>query len=107
LSALPPEVTPAAAPTVVPRGRAARLLVGLLRFFGLWAGISGAYATMGGGACPCCGNPGCPVGIGGAGIVGALGSLLINYGRRGLAAVRNRIRRSAPTDRLMQDAFPG
>jgi hypothetical protein len=76
---------------VVPRGRAARLLAGLLRFVGLWAGISGAYAVMGGGTCPCCGNPGCPVGI--AGIYGAVGSLIIDYGRRWLAAIRNRIGR--------------
>ena len=78
---------------VVPRGRATRLLAGLLRFFGLWAGISGAYAAMGGGTCPCCGNPGCPVGIGIAGIVGAVGSLIINHGRRGFAVIRSRIRR--------------
>ena len=89
-------MTPTTAPSVVPRGRAARLLAGLLRFFGLWAGISGAYAVMGGGACPCCGNPGCPVGIGIAGIFGALGSLIINYGRRGFAAIRSRIKRHNP-----------
>lgn len=96
LSALQPEVTPAAAPSVVPSGRAARVLANLLRFFGLWAGISGAYAAVGGGACPCCGNPGCPVGIGIAGIFGALGSLIINYGRRGFAIIRSRIKRQNP-----------
>ncbi len=87
---------PPAQATIVPRGRAARILAGLLRFFGLWAGISGAYAVMGGGACPCCGNPGCPVGLGAAAILGAIGSILINYGRRGLAAIRSRIRKHGP-----------
>lgn len=96
LSALQPEVTPTAAPSVVPSGRAARVLANLLRFLGLWAGISGAYAVVGGGACPCCGNPGCPVGIGIAGIFGALGSLIINYGRRWLAVIRSRTRRHGP-----------
>ncbi len=90
---LQPKVTPAAAPSVVPGSRAARVLANLLRFLGLWAGISAAYAAMGGGTCPCCGNPGCPVGIGVAGIFGALGSLIINYGHRGFTAVRNRIGR--------------
>lgn len=80
---------PAAPATVVPRGRAARILAGLLRFFGLWAGISGAYAVMGGGACPCCGNPGCPVGLGAAAILGALGSFIIVKGRGLLARLRN------------------
>jgi hypothetical protein len=74
---------------VVPRGRAARILAGLLRFFGLWAGISGAYAVMGGGACPCCGNPGCPVGLGAAAILGASGSFIIVKGRGFLARLRN------------------
>jgi hypothetical protein len=81
---------------VEPRGHAARLLAGGLRFFGLWAGISGAYTVMGGGTCPCCGNPGCPVGLGVAGIFGALGSLIINYGRRWFAAIRNHAKRRTP-----------
>ncbi len=68
-------------PSITPRGWVARTIASLLRFFGLWAGISGAYVTFGGRTCPCCGNPGCPVGIGVAGIFGALGSLLILNGR--------------------------
>jgi hypothetical protein len=86
---------PAVPAAIAPRGRAARLLAGLLRFFGLWAGISGAYAMMGG-TCPCCGNPGCPVGLGVAAILGALGSLIINYGRRWFTAVRSHMWRHAP-----------
>jgi hypothetical protein len=67
-------------PRVVPRGVAARGLAALLRFFGLWAGISGAYAVMGG-TCPCCGRVGCPVGIGAAAVLGGLGSLFVFKGR--------------------------
>jgi len=81
----------AAGPTTVePRGRAARLLAGLLRFFGLWAAISGAYAMMGG-TCPFCGNPSCPVGLGVAGIFGALGSLIITQGRHLSTVIRRRL----------------
>jgi hypothetical protein len=82
MSALPVGPT-----TVEPRGRAARLLAGLLRFFGLWAAITGAYAVMGG-TCPFCGNSACPVGLGFAGILGALGSLVLTQGRRLFTSVR-------------------
>ena len=81
----PPEKTAPA----VPRGRFARVLAGLLRFLGLWVGISGTYA-MAGATCPCCGKPGCPVGWGGAAILGALGSLIVLKGR----ALLTRLRRS-------------
>jgi len=72
---------PCPADSVRPHGRLAALLVSILRFLGLWAGISGAYLTAGG-TCPCCGQPGCPVGIGAAAILGALGSFLVLKGRR-------------------------
>jgi len=38
------------------------ILPGVLRFLGLWAGISGGYLTMGS-TCPCCGRPGLNAGI--------------------------------------------
>jgi hypothetical protein len=75
---------------VEPSGRAARLLARLLRFFGLWVGISGTYAVMCG-TCPFCGRPGCPVGLGVAGIFGALGSLILTQGRYLFAAIRGRL----------------
>jgi hypothetical protein len=81
---------PAGPPRIEPRGRAARLLAGWLRFFGLWAGISGTYALMCG-TCPFCGRPGCPVGLGVAGIFGASGSLLLTQGRHVLAVIRRRL----------------
>ena len=81
----------AASPAVVePRGRAARMLAGLLRFFGLWAGISGTYAVMCG-ACPFCGRPGCPAGIGVAGVFGVLGSLILTQGRHLFATIGGRL----------------
>ncbi|MEN9979414.1 MAG: hypothetical protein ABIK38_03600 [candidate division WOR-3 bacterium] len=51
-------------------------LPGILRLLGFWAGITGGYATFGS-TCPCCGRPGCPVGLGIAALFGALGSVLI------------------------------
>jgi len=83
-------ISPAGPSAVVPRGRAARLLAGLLRFFGLWAAISGAYAMIGG-TCPFCGNPSCPVGLGVAGIFGVLGSLILTQGRHLSTAIRRRL----------------
>jgi len=40
----------------------------LLRFFGLWFAFSGLYAMFA--VCPFCGQVGCPVGAGSAGIIG-------------------------------------
>lgn len=51
----------------------------------LGAAISGAFAVFGGN-CPCCGKPGCPVGLG---IFGLLGSLLVMNGQRLLIIIRN------------------
>jgi len=68
---------------------APRLLAGLLRFFVLRAGISGAYALMCG-TCPFCGRPGCPVGLGVAGIFGAFGSLVLTQGRHLLTVIRRK-----------------
>jgi len=78
------DVTP-----VTPRDRSAAVLAGILRFLGLWAGVSGAYLAVGG-TCPCCGRPGCPVGIGSAAILGALGSLTVLKGRALLARLRRK-----------------
>jgi hypothetical protein len=66
------------------------MLAGLLRFSGLWVGISGTYAVMCG-TCPFCGRPGCPVGIGVAGMFGALGSVILTQGRNLYVAIRGRL----------------
>ncbi|MEO0010404.1 MAG: hypothetical protein ABIK51_07825 [candidate division WOR-3 bacterium] len=60
------------------------LLPQVLRLFGLWAGITGGYATFGS-TCPCCGSRGCPVGLGIAAVFGALGSFFLLKGRTRLA----------------------
>jgi len=65
------------------------ILPGVLRFLGLWAGITGGYMTMGS-TCPCCGRPGCPVGFGIAALFGALGSFLITKGKNLLARLRGK-----------------
>ena len=66
------------------------MLAGMLRFSGLWVGISGTYAVMCG-TCPFCGRPGCPVGIGVAGMFGALGSVILTQGRNLYVAIRDRL----------------
>jgi hypothetical protein len=80
------------ASSVIPRSRAACALAGLLRFSRHWAAISAAYVTFGS-ACSSYGHPDFPVNIGIVGIFGVLGALTVNYGRRWLAAIRNRIGR--------------
>ncbi len=45
----------------------------LLRFFGWWLGFSGLYAMFA--VCPFCGQAGCPVGIGGSGLIGGFFAL--------------------------------
>ena len=55
---------------------------GLLRFFSWWLVFFGIYASSS--VCPFCGTPGCPVGVGAAGIIGGCFAGLWTYGRAGL-----------------------
>ena len=52
---------------------------GLLRFFSWWLVFFGIYASSS--VCPFCGTPGCPVGVGAAGIMGGFFAALWTYGR--------------------------
>lgn len=88
-------LTPAPTAPIVPRGRAARVLAGLLRFSRHWAAISAAYAAFGS-ACSSYGRPDFPVNMSIVGIFGVLGALILNYGRRWLAVVRSRTGRQNP-----------
>ncbi len=74
------------------KGRVARGLVAVLRFLGLWTGISGIYARAGA-TCPFCGQPGCPVGLGAAASVGLLGSFFVLKGRKLAARAWDTVRR--------------
>jgi len=51
----------------------------LLRFSGWWFGFSGLYAMFA--VCPFCGQTGCPVGIGSAGLVGGFCALGMQNGK--------------------------
>jgi len=53
----------------------------ILQFFGLWGGAAAMYAGTSA-ACPCCGQPGCPVGIAGAGFVGLVVAGIVHLFRR-------------------------
>ena len=46
------------------------------RPLGTWAGFAGLCALTGG-VCPCCGQPACPNGLLGAGLVGTIFALVI------------------------------
>ncbi len=54
-------------------GALKRSLLGFLAFFGIYASSS---------VCPFCGTPGCPVGAGGAAVVGGLFAALWQYGKQ-------------------------
>ena len=62
----------------------------LLRFLALWLGISWLYAGSSG-VCPFCGQPGCPVGAGSAGVVGAFIALVVQNWRASVRFVRARL----------------
>jgi hypothetical protein len=60
----------------------------LLRFFGWWLGFSGLYAMFA--VCPFCGQQGCPVGAGSAGIVGGFFALVMQNGRSFLKLITHK-----------------
>ena len=64
---------------------------GLLRFFSWWLVFFGIYASSS--VCPFCGTPGCPVGVGAAGIMGGFFAALWTYGRAWLDRLKALIRR--------------
>jgi len=56
-----------------------RVVVWLLKFFGLWAGFAAFYSTMS--VCPVCGQQGCVVGVGTSVLLGAVFSFLVMRGK--------------------------
>ncbi|MCK9377052.1 MAG: hypothetical protein M0P73_12970 [Syntrophobacterales bacterium] len=67
------------------------IIGGLGRFFSWWLVFFGIYASSS--VCPCCGTPGCPVGVGAAGIIGGCFAALWTYGRAGLDRLKALIER--------------
>jgi hypothetical protein len=55
--------------------KAASIIKKILRFLGWWLGLSMLYAMFA--VCPFCGRQGCPVGMGGAGLIGGVFALLL------------------------------
>jgi hypothetical protein len=72
-----------ATPPEIPRGmkRFYRypFIGGLFRFLTWWLIFAGIYASSS--VCPFCGQPGCPVGAGSAGLVGGFFALVISKGK--------------------------
>lgn len=55
-------------------------ILGSLKRWGLWClAFFGIYASSS--VCPFCGTPGCPVGVGGAAVVGCVFACLWQYGK--------------------------
>ncbi len=72
----------AAAPTAM--GSLKRGLLWFLTFFGIYASSS---------VCPFCGTPGCPVGAGGAAVVGGAFAVLWQYGKQWCGGVVRFVKR--------------
>jgi len=66
-------------------GSLKRWLLWFLAFFGIYASSS---------VCPFCGTPGCPVGVGGAALVGGVFACLWQYGRSAWEKLRGFIAKS-------------
>jgi hypothetical protein len=60
---------------------------GLLRFFSWWLVFFGIYASSAA-PCPFCGQPGCPVGVAAAGIMGGFFATIWIYGKAWLDRFR-------------------
>lgn len=68
----------------------------LLRFFGWWFGFSGLYAMFA--VCPFCGQAGCPVGIGGAGLIGGFCAICMQNWKAFFQFIRSKLfGKSKPT----------
>ena len=59
-----------------PANRSRTALVGVLQFIGWSVGFTGLYAAST--TCPCCGQVGCPVGVGTVGIMGGLTAAVVS-----------------------------
>jgi hypothetical protein len=71
--------------------RAQKSIPGIIFRFSGWAvGFAGLFAM--GGTCPFCGQQGCPVGTASASIIGLTFASLIQWGKRGLSAIRTLLR---------------
>jgi len=64
------------------RNRIIHFLFRWLAFFGIFAGTT---------VCPFCGQPGCPVGVGGAAVGGGLFALLTQNWKAAVLIIKNKI----------------
>ena len=60
----------------------------LFRFLGLWLAFTGVYAMFA--VCPFCGQVGCPVGAGSAGVIGGFFALIVQNMKSLLNFVHNK-----------------
>jgi hypothetical protein len=66
-----------------------RLKAAVIRFLGWWFGFTGLYALFG--VCPFCGQPGCAVGAGSAGVVGGFFALCMQNWKSALRFIQGKI----------------
>jgi hypothetical protein len=73
-------------------GKKGKMTAGLFRLFASWFAFSGLYAMFA--VCPFCGQSGCPVGAGSAGIVGAFMALCTQKWKTLLSLFRKKDKKS-------------
>jgi hypothetical protein len=61
----------------------------LFRFLGLWLAFTGVYNMLA--VCPFCGQVGCPIGVGSAGVVGGFFALIVQNIKNVLNFVQNKL----------------
>jgi len=59
----------------------------IFRFFAWWFAFTGLYSMFA--VCPFCGQAGCVVGVGSAGVVGGFFAFLLQYGKTAVSYIKN------------------
>ena len=71
----------------VEKGKLHPIFGPVFRFIAWWFAFTGLYSMFA--VCPFCGNAGCVVGVGSAGIVGGFLALMLQYGKTAVSFIKN------------------
>ena len=70
----------------------------VFRFIAWWFAFTGLYSMVA--VCPFCGQAGCAVGAGSAGVVGGFLAFLLQYGKATVGFIKNGVLKFFPTQRF-------
>ncbi len=71
----------------VEKGKLHPIFGPVFRFIAWWFAFTGLYSMFA--VCPFCGNAGCVVGVGSAGVVGGFFALMLQYGKTIVSYIKN------------------